>query len=718
MTVYHAKQTATGTGDGSSKANSMSLAAANAFTSMATGGDTLEYHGIFTSVMIFAKSGSSDVNRNTYDLSDADVRGAGSLAYAIVMDDRSYIDVLGVAVDGQGLFNTSNIQRAMSMYRCTWVHVDGSSVTRTQGYAGGIQFADCMFCEIENISFSFLGAWDRYQWGGADHTPRGNGITVDAGGKTFRSQYNYFHDCTFVAVGHAPISTRPVDGSWSYNIYERITFDGRWGQYTGPDFVGATSKGYVETGDLVGYRCMDTGPGMGNLFEDCIFKRSSIGAQHRWIHAIKFGGKYQIVRKCFFFDLVGPGLTCSTSPQNSYTRTDNGNNKIYHNSFYDIGGPLISSTKSNNKGNGNEYLKFFNNAAYLVNQRVQYDDRNDYLKTPPKPSTSLNSTITCTGGDTYYGNDWYYWKISGNCIAGNESASDQTSISDLSGGEKSFTWLEANVPAVFFDNTQADPGYQTIPCTQRTHFSLTSGSAARTSGKRLATVSGTGSGTSVTVDDASVFFDGWGGYWKTGDTIQIGSNVANRATITEANISTNVLTLDASLTWSNNDPVYWADFVETATGNINSGALLYGGAPSSVTANPDTHDTTKNHALEVISVLTNDDGTSLTVTGVTYTAGNGSTIAVTAGGGSVDYTPGTDFVGTEQFTYDISDGTNTDTGTVTVNVTDPTAVDASGTVVDNKDADATAGGDFAVDTSYTGEYGADSDVHSVDEYTP
>jgi hypothetical protein len=71
-----------------------------------------------------------------------------------------------------------------------------------------------------------------------------------------------------------------------------------------------------------------------------------------------------------------------------------------------------------------------------------------------------------------------------------------------------------------------------------------------------------------------------------------------------------------------------------------------------------------------INVIANDtdaEGDTLSLTAVT-TAGTG-TVEVNADGLSVDYTPATNFNGTEVVTYSVSDGSNTVTGILTITVT-------------------------------------------------
>jgi len=82
--------------------------------------------------------------------------------------------------------------------------------------------------------------------------------------------------------------------------------------------------------------------------------------------------------------------------------------------------------------------------------------------------------------------------------------------------------------------------------------------------------------------------------------------------------------------------------------------------------------TTQQDQSVVIDVLANDedaDGESLSVTAVTQ--GDDGGVAVTAGGATVTYTPNTGFTGSDAFTYTVSDGTDSDTGMVTVTVTEP-----------------------------------------------
>jgi VCBS repeat-containing protein len=90
-------------------------------------------------------------------------------------------------------------------------------------------------------------------------------------------------------------------------------------------------------------------------------------------------------------------------------------------------------------------------------------------------------------------------------------------------------------------------------------------------------------------------------------------------------------------------------------------------------ANNDTFSVPRNATNFVLNVLQNDSsapdtGETLTVTART-TGSAGGTLTIGPNGGDIRYTPANNFIGTESFTYTISDGNGgTDTATVTLTV--------------------------------------------------
>ena len=76
-------------------------------------------------------------------------------------------------------------------------------------------------------------------------------------------------------------------------------------------------------------------------------------------------------------------------------------------------------------------------------------------------------------------------------------------------------------------------------------FSLRANSPCMNSGVPLTTVASAGSGTSLPLRDARWFTDGYG-YWDN-DDIQVGDQ---RAKVVGVDYTTNIVTLDRSLTWT------------------------------------------------------------------------------------------------------------------------------------------------------------------------
>ena len=128
------------------------------------------------------------------------------------------------------------------------------------------------------------------------------------------------------------------------------------------------------------------------------------------------------------------------------------------------------------------------------------------------------------------------------------------------------------------------------PGTASNDYHLQAGSPAIAAGTHLTTVASgdSGSGTSLVVNDAAYFQDGYGlsNAYSTvqGDCISV-TTVGNHVCITAVNYSTNTLTLASSITRSSGDSVWLyskSDGVQVLTGSApDMGAHPYGGTGTS-----------------------------------------------------------------------------------------------------------------------------------------
>jgi hypothetical protein len=134
-----------------------------------------------------------------------------------------------------------------------------------------------------------------------------------------------------------------------------------------------------------------------------------------------------------------------------------------------------------------------------------------------------------------------------------------------------------------------------------------------------------------------------------------------------------------------------AAFTPTDTANYNSPLAFI----ISVRINPSpvasftmatTKNTSANLATNKLVLLASDAGVVLSISGVSATSANGGTVIRT--GAYITYTPATDFVGADSFTYTLSDNAGGSTvGTVSVTVN---TINASSTLTDLVIADSVA----------------------------
>jgi PKD repeat protein len=126
----------------------------------------------------------------------------------------------------------------------------------------------------------------------------------------------------------------------------------------------------------------------------------------------------------------------------------------------------------------------------------------------------------------------------------NVSAGDQVFANNWNGD------VQGNPLFVNATGSLGDPMDETYP---NTH--LNPGSPCINAGGALTTITSTnGSGTTFKVADAGYFCDGWGIAGVEGDEIQI-VGTSQKARITNVNYSTNIITVNATLTWTQNQGI-------------------------------------------------------------------------------------------------------------------------------------------------------------------
>lgn len=186
---------------------------------------------------------------------------------------------------------------------------------------------------------------------------------------------------------------------------------------------------------------------------------------------------------------------------------------------------------ADNLGGGVNY-QYYSDESLYVNQNRLYNN------------TFYNNRCFAIIGQSGPANRFFDNRVVNNLLFQNSSCSGgggQVSIAD-SGS------------VILSNNSQvnSDPGFANANARDLT---LTSGSSQIDAGAFVARAASSGSGTSLVVDDASWFYDGFGIVGESGDEIQL-EGQGTSATILAINYATNTITLSTSLTWNNGDGVH------------------------------------------------------------------------------------------------------------------------------------------------------------------
>lgn len=258
-----------------------------------------------------------------------------------------------------------------------------------------------------------------------------------------------------------------------------------------------------------------------NVVENNIFAKTSTYYSPSGGNGIQYAGQNGIIRFNVFYDNnVGFGLQYY-SPEALYNK----HNRIYHNTFYNnhCGGIATNDPSSGDYSDN----VFINN---LLSKNRECGGTQPYqLVYRDGLAGFLFDTNNLTSGDTRPDSVIGAWQGAGNTLQ----------------------WHETSYPACFANNLEKDPKF-----TDATHqdFTLVDTSPMIDCGRFLTTTTSSGSGTTITVEDAGYFYDGFGISGETGDEIQLeGSN--ETLVIESVNYTANEITVDKSISWASGQGV-------------------------------------------------------------------------------------------------------------------------------------------------------------------
>lgn len=412
---------------------------------------------------------------------------------AIVLDNRDYIAIEGIFVDGKKPYTSANLTKFVSMIDANYNIIRDSNFKYALGWNAVEISGSSHHNRILNNRMSDVGGW------GVDDGTRHKGDIIRI---LDNAKFNLVQGNHLTRGGHNLIAV-----AGSYNVIRNNHLDNSWG----------SDKGYR----AVELTASSSGRGY-NVLEDNVIvnsKRSSFG----FPMAMKAEGTNQIVRR---------NLLMSNSQEVISAVTRDGvpvskNAKIYHNVIYNNGGPGLRLSSFD--GGANVDGNVFKNNILLGNRK---DPRSGAYDVELLIDVSLKKNI-----------------VEGNALVKRDPTDARIRVSGV--GTNSVKWFQNNHPNNFRGNIEALPDFVSPDPRKPEDFELNAGSPLIDKGMFLTKTRAAGSGNTVPVADAGYFTDGFG--MVEGDYVQIGQNRPVR--IKKVNYSTNELVLEEAVGFGNGDGV-------------------------------------------------------------------------------------------------------------------------------------------------------------------
>ena len=348
-----------------------------------------------------------------------------------------------------------------------------------------------------------------------------------------QSDYNLIEGNTITRAAHTLWAIK----CGSFNVIRKNYFHNEFqkiGEIYDCDEVGYGSSAFPKISSLDDTRY--------NVVEDNVFAYTHTPIDASPYAGIQYAAQYGIIRRNVFYHCTGMPISLSLYPDEAKFTYGN---RIYNNVMVDnhFGGIAVPASQGTYTCSDNT----IRNNIFYRNDFIQYDFRwswYDFLdQKPMQVMIGGSSTILDTYTSIFDHNNIF-----------NEAPDDIYAIaygdrtSTSNPPQHPLSWWEQNHEHYFHHNLQFDPLFVD---TSIQDFHLQPASQMIDAGRFLARTIGSGNGsTTMIIDSAGYFMDGFGIAGLSGDTIQL-EGQSERAVITLVNYETNTLTLDTPLTWKN-----------------------------------------------------------------------------------------------------------------------------------------------------------------------
>jgi len=691
MATNWVSQNGTAAWNSSSAGNPCSIAVMN--SNISPGDTAYLLTGSFTSRIKPVKSGTSDTTRirivaNVLDgVADEEVTGTHKSSFpdfssapqpCIDFSGLDFVTVSGIKLDGTFLAPSSNLPEANIVLgntnNCIGKHLvyanTGGSVIGSIHETGPHSDCQFLYCDL-----SYVGNWKITN---PDLTLTDTGVHIysnsAAEAKRLVLYKNNLHwggsRCIDIKGHDCFILENSIRNDWEY-IGTAI------GELLAGDYAGNLGADIGSSGTAGG-----TNTGVRNRFIKNVIQHTARSIDNADVEALKLSGNQTIARGNVVFDhKAGQAITSTTGSAASAPAT---NMRISHNTIAYINGSGWGLLANNKPGSIAETGNIFKNN--IVNNVVlsPLNARSNLTSSPYKSyPIYLVDLITYAGLDKFGNN-----KIISNLLPANcEVAFSITDVDTITNLETTFgTNVSGNIQSDtpgFVNSlspylvTSGTVGSPSINVTLDT-FEISSSSPAYLSAEEETNTVNSGTGTKITVADASWFHDGGAstggiissvdGITVQPDIITIGNN--SPVNILAINYSTNQIDVDSPITWNSGDPVRLSNY-------LNIGAWQ-AATVEGILARPNVYAYPNNTTWPLqLAVLDNDidingssPPTGLIVSSVIPGIGCHQTnTKINAGDNTVvDFEPLAGFIGEARFTYTAYDSINDLSSTTTVSV--------------------------------------------------
>jgi len=271
-----------------------------------------------------------------------------------------------------------------------------------------------------------------------------------------------------------------------------------------------------------------------NVVENNIFAKTPSSGNSSPYAGIQFAGQNCIIRNNQFYETVGPALDLTIYYNEARY---NHSNRIYNNVFYktDFAGISLTSAAA--------YTYFVYDNVFknniLANSIFVANDTRWSFYTGVLSGKPVQLFTGRRDGFVFEKNNLF------NAGGGSEYLITNGTRGGYLTSPHNVAWWNTNYPALFKNNIENDPLF--IDAASH-DFHLQQNSPMINAGTFLTKTVGTGSGTSMKVEDASYFYDGFGIEGETGDVIQLEGDTKT-ARVIDIDYVNNILTLDQLLSW-------------------------------------------------------------------------------------------------------------------------------------------------------------------------